>query len=95
MINLSITQTGKSFSSKDTFSIFNSLNVQFSTIKEAKEYLKITYPKCKRSKMFIDNLHVGYVYRFFNEDISHLPINKWIQRDWIEFQEVKTISPKG
>jgi hypothetical protein len=34
---------------------------------------------------------IGYVIGFRNADLSHYPVNKWIQRDWIEFNEIKRI----
>ncbi len=97
MINLEIIETGKSYNPKDTYSIFNRETKNFKDLKEAKEYLKDRYRKAKRSKMYVDTkegkaLHCGYIFGFRNEDISHVPVQKWLQQDWVSFEEVKTLS---
>lgn len=95
MIQLRITQTGKSYNSKDNYSVFNEDLKTFSDLDEARQFLKDEYGTCKRSKMFADfertSIHTGYIYHFRNEDISHYPIEKWLQQDWVGFYETKSL----
>lgn len=98
MIQLCITMTGKSFSPKDKFSTFGEDTKTFSTLQEAKRWLKEQYKKSKRVPMYVDMKdgepkRIGYVIGFRNADYSHSPVQKWIQRDWVEFREVVTINP--
>ena len=93
MIEVNITKTANIFGSKESFTSFDSEQKQFGNIKEAKQWLKETYGKCKKQKMFVDTKkgeakHVGYIYCFRNADLSHYSINKWYQQDWVEIIEV-------
>ena len=97
MIQLLITQTGKGYSPKDTFCRFNQQTLPFSDMAAARKYLKEQCGKCKRVPMYVDGadnkpVKCGYIYCFRNDDISHVPVEKWIQQDWVEFREVKTLS---
>ena len=63
-------------------------------MKEAKDWLKDNYGKAKRVPMYVDTKDgktkkVGYVIGFRNADYSHSPVYKWIQQDWVSFNEVK------
>ena len=96
MIQLIIRKTGKSYSPHATWQTFDDEIKTFSTIKEAHDWLLEEYKKCKRVQMYVDDKegkthHIGYIYSFKNSDISHVPVEKWIQQDWIEFRNVKTI----
>lgn len=46
--------------------------------------------------MFVDaegkSKHIGYVIGFRNADLSRYPVEKWLQQDWVEFREVKSIN---
>ena len=97
MIQLVIVQTGKGYAPKEERRIFDKSIKSFPDMEAAKAYLSETYPKCKRQKMFADGKdgkarHIGYIYSFHNSDISHVPVEKWIQQDWVEFREVKSIT---
>lgn len=95
MILAHITMTGKGFNPKDTFSIFGNDTKRFSDMKSAMGWIKETYGKSKRNPMYVDTPEgkkkVGYVIGFRNEDLSHSPVKKWIQQDWISFEETKRI----
>jgi hypothetical protein len=96
MIQLHITKTGKGYSPKDKWQMFDEQTKYFSDITEAKNWLKEEYGKAKRTPMYQDTKDgkpkkTGYVIGFRNSDISHLPVNKWIEQDWVEFREVKTL----
>lgn len=97
MIQLVITKTSKSYSPSDIYRVFHEDIKTFNSISDAKQWLKNEYGTCKRSKMYIDDdnngktHHVGYIYHFRNEDVSHYENEKWLQQDWIEFRSVKTI----
>ena len=95
MIKLHITMTGKSYSPKSTFSIFNEETQTFPDIQSAKTWIRETYGKAKRVPMYVDTKNgtkkVGYVIGFHNADWAHNPVEKWIQRDWISFKSETTI----
>jgi hypothetical protein len=92
MIELYITET---FKNEDKYVVFNEVKKYFGTIGEAKKWIKKTYSG--EIKSFInDGGWVAYVTKSFkNEDISHVPVEKWIQQDIIEFREVKPIDMDG
>lgn len=94
MIMLDIIKTSKGYNPKDRYIMFDSDKLMFYNIKKAKEWLKEEYGNCKREKIYRDDergkaINTGYIYCFRNSDISHLPIEKWLQQDWVEFKEVK------
>lgn len=90
-----VTKTGKAVGRKEDYSTFDIERKEFATINAVKSYLKETYGTCKREKMYIDShdlhqpIHIGYIYSFKNEDVSHAPVNRWYQKDWIEVRELK------
>jgi len=96
MIQVSITMTGKSYNPNEKYSIFNHELKTFDNLQDAKKWLRDTYGKSKRNRMYVDSKneakHIGYVIGFKNADLSHYPVEKWLQQDWIEFREVKTIA---
>lgn len=96
MIQLTITETGKGFSPKSKWQRLDDRKERFSDMQAVKAYLKATYGKCKRVKMYVDkktgeSIHCGYIYSFHNSDMSHSYPNKWIQQDWVHFEEIKTL----
>jgi len=96
MIELYITMTGKSFSPKDQWQKMGRYRKAFNNKAEAMEYLRDTYGKSKRGGMYRDTkdgktIKIGYVIGFRNADYSHAPVQHWIQQDWVEFRECKTI----
>ena len=95
MIQVKIIMTGKSYNSKDKYSMFADELKNFRDLTEAKNWLKKTYGNSKRSKMYIDcnnkSKHIGYVIGFHNADYSHSPVERWLQRDWIEFRNVESL----
>lgn len=96
MIQLIITKTGKSFNPKDEYKIFDTEEKTFADLPSAKQFLNETYGKSKRRPMFCDTKegkpkHIGYVIGFKNADLSHSPVEKWLQQDWIHFNEVKSL----
>jgi len=98
MIQLHIIMTAKGYHPKEKFFRFGHDTKNFPSMKEAKKWIKEQYGKAKRVPMFIDlkaggSKKIGYVISFRNADLSHYPVNKWIQQDWIEFREVHTVTP--
>lgn len=96
MIQLLITKQGKSYSPRSNWATFDNEMKNFVTMQEAMTWLKEEYGKCKRVRMYVDDKngkarHIGYIYSFHNSDISHSPIEKWIEQDWIEFRSTKTV----
>lgn len=91
---LSITQTGKPKGrTKEDYATFNIESKTFRTEEEARQYLKDTYGDCKKQAMYQDTKEgaeqIGWVYHFNNEDISHVPVEKWYQLDWVTITHVK------
>ena len=54
----------------------------FDDIPAALAWLGERYAGKKKDNMMMQDLHVGYVYRFRNADLSHFPVTEWDQRDW-------------
>ncbi len=98
MIQLKITMTGKGYHPSSEWRTFADDTHSFPDVAAAKEWLKEEYGPCKRVPMYCEfkngpDRQTGYIYSFRASDISHAPVDKWIQQDWVEFREVKTISP--
>lgn len=99
MIQVIITMTGKSYNSADEYRIFDNETLTFADKADANKALAERYGKSwrQRKKMYIDSkdgeLHCGYIVGFPNADLSHAPVKKWLQQDWIEFCEVTPILP--
>ena len=90
MVQLHITMTGKGYNPRDEWSMLGTKRKNFIDIAGAREWIRENYGKSKRSSMYIDLPNgdvkkIGYVIGFRNADISHYPIDKWLQQDWIEF----------
>jgi hypothetical protein len=96
MIQLQITRTGKSYSPKAKWTCFDEETKNFPDMKTVREWLRKEYGNAKRVPMFTDTkdgktLRTGWVIGFRNADLSHYPVNKWIQQDWIHVREIKEI----
>lgn len=89
---IEITSTAKGRGrNSDEYQIFDRQTEHFSTLEAVKLRLKEKYGDCKRQKIYRDSnnphtspKHVGWVYCFNNDDISHIPVQKWHQQDWVE-----------
>ncbi len=97
MIQLKVTMTGKGYHPSSEWQHLSSTDDHhsFPDMDAAKEWLKEQYGTCKRVPMYCDPdaKQVGYIYSFRASDISHVPVNKWIQQDWVEFREVRAVTP--
>jgi hypothetical protein len=102
MIELIITNTGKSYNPRDGWRIFGSERQSFADTEKAEAWINERYGKSKRSPMYIDTVdpqtkevtgakRIGYIIGFRNADFSHYPVDKWLQQDWIEFRECKSL----
>jgi len=95
MIELHIEKTGKGYGRNDRWVCFDLERKPFPSLKEAKVWLKETYGKAKRSPLYIDTPEgtkkVGWVIGFRNGDLSHSPVQKWIQQDWITVTEIRPV----
>jgi hypothetical protein len=68
---------------------FNRIIERFETKEELKTYLIERYGKIPRGKRKVyvgNNKVVGFLYSFWNQDVSHNS-HKWFQTDWISFWE--------
>jgi len=93
---VSVVCTGRSYRKDDEYSIFDHFSKTFETLIEVKKYLVKRYGQCKKQKMYRDNpngeaYHAGWLYCFNSSDISHVPVNKWRQQDWVEVTRVNEI----
>lgn len=94
---LHITETGKSFSPQSKFAVFNEERKNgFADMREVYAYLRARYGNAKRSAMYIDTKdgkthRCGWVIGFRNADMSHAPVQKWIQQDWVSVRKVETV----
>ena len=94
MIELRITKRCKGYNPKSKYLTFDNQTKAFRSVKDAENWLKEEYGNCKKIKMYVEDVNdktktrcIGYVYGFRNSDISHLPVEKWLQQDWVEFRE--------
>jgi hypothetical protein len=94
-----ITQTGRN-SMKEKPDTFNEESKLFKSLEDAKAYVKEKYGKVKTKKpMFIDGADgkpkkIGYIFGFWNQDMSHSGGNKWFQEDWVEIRTESYDYPK-
>lgn len=97
MLQLAISATSKSYSpSSEWQHLSNRPEIHnFNNMAEVYEYLNENYGKSKRAPMYCDHdgkpIKVGWVIGFRSGDWSHSPVAKWIQQDWIELREVKSV----
>lgn len=97
MIQLQITETAKGYSPTAEWQTLDVRTESFPTREAAETWIAETYGKRKRTKMYAEregqpDFVCGYVIGFRNADWSHAPLVKWLQQDWIQFREVKTIN---
>ncbi len=90
---VSITMTGRSYKADDEYRTFDQQSKCFQTLEEAQSYVAEKYGNCKRVKIYRDQtngeaLHIGWIYCFNNNDISHVPVDKWRQQDLVEITQV-------
>ena len=82
--------TGKNRGRSDEeYQTFDTKTDHFTCLEAAKQHLKVKYGNCKREKLFRDNpnnepYQSGWIYCFNNSDMSHRPVDKWHQQDWVE-----------
>lgn len=96
MIQLTITGTAKSYHPVAGWYGMGEQRQDFPDMKSALTYLKGRYGNCSREKMYIDRkdetaIHCGWIYGFRNSDISHYPVERWLQRDWVSFHRLEPI----
>ena len=103
MILLSIVKTCKGYSPKERWRRYYDEQQSFICLGAAMDYLRKTYGKCKRSKMYQDKedgtpLHCGYIYSFKEVDYdrsSPKPVH-YFEQHWVSFytKEPIDLSPK-
>jgi hypothetical protein len=96
MIEAHITMTGKSYDPRDEYRIFGEDRKVFADMGEVRQWLDEQYGSSRRQAMYVDTKdgrtkRCGYVIGFRNADLSHYPVDKWLQQDWISFSECKTV----
>ncbi len=95
MIQLHVTMTGKGYHPSSEWQTFAEDAHSFKDMDAAKDWLTEQYGTCKRVPMYCDPdaQKIGYIYSFCASDISHVPVEKWIQQDWVEFRDVQLVTP--
>ena len=81
---LEITETGR-FKLNAPAESFNQFRKEFHTIEDLKKYLIERYgkmPKGRRKVYTGKDKVIGFLYSFWNKDVSHASPN-WYQTDWI------------
>ena len=96
MIKVSITMTGKGYHPSSEWQQFACDHKTFANMEAVNAWLAETYGNSKRVPMYTDTkdgktIRSGYVIGFRNADVSHYPVDKWIQQDWLQFSECKLI----
>ena len=91
---LTITETARNTLKEDP-RIFNVFKETFSSVSEIRDFIVDRYGKIPKGKVYRDmkngkSRHVGYIYSFWNKDISHNS-KSWYQTDWIEITAVKEV----
>ena len=97
MFELHITQTGKSFSPKDNYTIFAERKAAFGSLREVYQFLRSEYGKTKRVSMYMSRkdgstIKCGWIICFRNADYSHAPVEHWLQQDWVELRKSETVA---
>lgn len=96
-IQLTITPTGRNYGFNQEFKRFGEPErFSFPSIPDAKLFLKKRYGNCKRQPMYIDledgkTIKCGWIFCFHNADLSHAPVQKWIQQDWVSFDTLNPV----
>lgn len=74
----------------ERFSQFHDEIKIFETAHEVTEWLKKEYDfEIQRTVMYhADNMPCGYVFAFENADLSHVPVERWQQKDWVNISRI-------
>lgn len=73
---------------------FNQIREYFKTLDEARQYIKDRYgkiPSGKRRVFVGEGTPIGFLYSFWNKDMSH-NTKHWFQTDWIVVHEKEKIT---
>jgi hypothetical protein len=92
LIRLTIIKTARGYHKDQTWTQYDQEMNYFATIKKAKEWIKETYGKSKRSFQYVDmkngkSKRIGYVIGFRNEDFQDGKWTKYLEQHWISFSE--------
>lgn len=78
------------------FDVINRERKEFDSAKDIIAWLKDKYGSLnvKRGVIYDGTRDdpCGYTYLFENADLSHVPVERWIQRDWVNIYKVHTES---
>jgi len=86
---IEISSTGKKRGrNSEEYQVFDRQTEHFTTLEAVKQRLIEKYRDCKREKIYRDingeAVQIGWIYCFNNADMSHVPVQKWHQQDWVE-----------
>lgn len=96
MYSVQITHTAKNYHPTSEYHTFERTEKTFGTKQDVIDWLSEQYGTCKRVKMYCDKKdgtieQEGWIYCFRNSDISHVPVEKWLQRDWVSVTSFKPV----
>lgn len=98
MIRVEMVLTGKNYGSSSQYSTFGDDFFCADSVEDAIVELKTRYGNSwnHRKKMYRDTkngtIHCGWIVGFKNADLSHSPVDRWLQRDWIELVKCTPIN---
>lgn len=89
-----ITKTAKPRFSKQKYDSYDGEVKNFSSLAEAKLYIKTIYGNYKRIKMFMDGktpndaIHIGWIYSYTNYEFEDGKMVYYTYQDWIEIRHI-------
>ncbi len=93
-IEVTITQTASNRPA-DQKRIFHTETIECESMADAWDKLTERYGKKPHARrgVFVDKPdgsveRVGFLHSFWNADLSHWPVQRWHQTDWVTFSEV-------
>lgn len=89
MVRLEITKTGKSYSPRSHWTVYDKEAHDFETLADAKAWVRENIPKGKRSPIYVDTksrgtIKTGYVIGFRVNDFRDRHLEQW----WLSFAEI-------
>lgn len=95
MIQLHITRTAKKYSGE--VQIYDKSQKDFSSLADAKQWLKDEYGTSKRVPMFVDDKQgkskkVGYIYSYKNYEYEDGKKYNYIEQHWVSFYKLTELT---
>lgn len=95
MIVLQIVKTAKDYNPKALWYRYADDQKTFETLQSAKQWIKDTYGKSKRSVMYQDtkdkSIKIGYIIGFRNEEYENGKWRSFLEQHWISFHKMEAV----